>query len=169
MKVIQRIFWVHLVIGVGALALGYALTVHFLYALIPIALGALWFAVQRSPQGSGEGFLFLIFCAGAGLGVWLRVPGFTLLLGIVGCLGAWDLSNFLRRLAAVEMVDFKSGLGREHVRRVIISEVVGLVFGLLALSAQAQIPFWWEALLALLAVIGISRIVAFIRKQTEEG
>lgn len=168
MKTIQRVFWAHVAVGVGALALGYGLAGQFWAALVFALLGALWFAGQRSGNRSLEGLMLLIFCAAAGIGFWTRVPGVALLVSVVGVLGAWDLDNFLRRLGSVGRVDFQSGLGREHMRRLVIIEGVGLVAGLVALTAQARIPFWWEGLLALLAVVGISRIIAFIRRQTED-
>ena len=167
MAAIQRIFWVHLGVATTAMALGYGLAGWWSVAAGFILLGGLWFGFQRSGDRNVEGVLLVVFCAAAGIGFWLLAPGIPLLLGVVGSLGAWDLAHFLRRINSVERVDFETGLGREHVRRLLIIEAVGLVAGLFALTAQARIPFWWEALLALLAVIGISQIVAFIRKQTE--
>lgn len=164
---IQRTFWVHLAITAAAMALGYGLAGWWAMAAALIALGGLWFGAQRSSDRAIEGTLLVIFCGAAGIGFWMGVPGIPMLVGVVGSLGAWDLAHFLRRINSVERVDFETGLGREHVRRLILIEAVALLTGLFALTAQARIPFWWEALLALLAVIGISRIVAFIRKQTE--
>jgi hypothetical protein len=165
MTAIERTFWIHLGLGAGALALGYGLARQVGAALAIILLGGLWFAMQRADREVG-GLMLLLACGAAAVGVLAGVSGVALLIGVVGCLGAWDLDHFLSRLAAAERVDYETGLGREHVRRLLAIEGVGLVAGLFALTAQARISFWWEALLALLAVIGISRMVAFIRKQS---
>lgn len=165
MRTIERAFWVHLGIATGALALGYGLAGQLGVALAIILLGGLWFAMQRANREAG-GLMLLLACGAAGVGILAGVSGVALLLGVVGCLGAWDLDHFLARLASVERVDFETGLGREHVRRLLAIEGVGLITSLFALTVQARISFWWELLLALLAVAGISQIVAYIRKQS---
>ncbi len=167
MTIIQRIFWGHLLLGTAALAAGYAIIGHHLIALMFVLAGALWFAAQqRAAYGLGEIMLFL-FGAGGALGFLFGVPGWLILVAVVAVLGAWDLAHFLQRLGAVEQVAYDTGLGQAHLRRLAIVEGAALALGLLALVLQARVSAWWEILLALLAVIGISRLVAYIRQQTE--
>ena len=47
-------------------------------------------------------------------------------------------------------------------------EGIGYLTGLTAITIRLQIPFWWEALLVFLAVIGISQVVQFVKKQSEK-
>ena len=89
-----------------------------------------------------------------------------LLTGVVFSIGAWDLDHFLQRLNRADRVELVSGLGREHLRRLLLVEAVGLLIGLAALNFQTRVGFWFEALLVFLVVIGISRIVARVRKET---
>jgi hypothetical protein len=124
-------------------------------------------AQQRNGSGLEGVLLYLFFIAGA-VGLWVGIPGWFSLIAAVATLGAWDLDHFLQRLNAVERVEFESGLGREHLRRLGMVEGLGLLVGLLALTSHLTISFWWEALLLLLAIIGIRQLILFVRKQMGE-
>ncbi len=168
MITVRRLFWAHMLAAVAALAIGYALAGIIISALIFVFLGATWFTTQQRGGAGLEGLLLFIFIVAAAIGLWLGVPGWLLLIAVVATLGAWDLDHFLERLSGEERVDFDTGLGREHLRRLGLVEGVGLVSGLFALSARMKIPFWWEALLIALAVIGIRVVIWFVRKQMEK-
>jgi hypothetical protein len=168
MSLIQRIFWAHMLIGVAALAIGYAVAGLLLVSLVIVFFGAMWFAAQQRNGVGLEGILFTLFVLAAGIGFWLGAPGWLMLLATVAALGSWDLDHFLQRLSVVERVEFETGLGREHLRRLGMVEGLGLLAGLLALTSRMFIPFWWEILLVLLAVIGIRLVVRFVRKQMGE-
>lgn len=168
MTIIQRLFWANLLVGVGALAAGYAITGHLVLTLVFVILGAIWFMSQQRVEHGLGGLMLSVYCLAGGLGIWFNAPGWLMLIALVAVLGAWDLDNFLQRLGVAERVEFDTGLGREHLRRLAMVEGLGFLAGLIALTAQIHIPFWWVALLVFLAVIGISRIVAYVRKQTEE-
>ncbi len=167
MITIQRVFWGHLLLATAALAAGYAVIDHHVIALMFVLAGALWFAAQqRAAYGLGEIMLFIFGASGA-LGFLFVVPGWLIPVAVVAALGAWDLAHFLQRLGAVEQVAYDTGLGRAHLRRLAIVEGAALALSLLALVIQARVSTWWEILLALLAVIGVSRLVSYIRQQTE--
>ena len=173
MKRIQQIFNAHLLIAVAALAGGYALAGAWLGALIFLVLGGLWFAVQlRASSGAravGVASLMLfLFLPGCAVGMWLGVPGWLALIAAVAALGAWDLDHFLQRLSSAARVELGSGLGRAHLLRLASVEGVGLLAGLAALMVRARLPFWWEVLLVILAVAGISRLISLVRRQVEE-
>ncbi len=168
MTTIQRVFWVQMLAAVASLAVGYAVAGKLIGSLIIVLLGAMWFSAQQR-RGSGlEGVFLVIFLLAGGAGFWLGVPGWIALIATVATLGAWDLDHFLQRLNVVERVEFDTGLGREHFRRLAVVQGLGLFIGLLALFVHLRIAFWWEALLVLLAVIGIRQLVHFVRKQMEE-
>ncbi len=186
MSTVQRLFWAHMLAAVAALAIGYARAGIIVAALVFVFLGATWFTAQQrggggrpsterssaDAAGSGGGgmedLLFFIFIAAAAVGLWLGVPGWLLLIAVVATMGAWDLDHFLQRLSGIERVEFDTGLGREHLRRLGLVEGVGLASGLFALTARMKIPFWWEALLIFLAVIGIRVVIWFVRKQMDK-
>jgi hypothetical protein len=91
-----------------------------------------------------------------------------MLLGFFFAVGAWDLDHVTQRLHRVERVEFDTGLGRAHLLRLAQVEAAGLLIGFIPLVIRAQISFWWIVLLAFLAVVGISRLVTFVRRETKE-
>ncbi len=157
-----------MLVAVASLAIGLAAseTAPLVCSLLLVMLGLVWFTTQQRRAPGFEGLLLFFFIFSAGLGFWLGSPAWLMLLGVVFSIGAWDLDHFLQRLGQVEHVELKSGLGCEHLRRLFLVEAAGLLIGLIALTLQARISFWWEALLVLLVVIGLSRIVARVRKET---
>ncbi len=168
MSAIQRVFVAHLLVAVAALAVGYARAGQLLVSLVIVLLGTAWvFTQQRLGNGLTGILLFLFILAGA-VGFLFMLPGWLLLIAVVAALGAWDLDHFLKRLNAVERVDFASGVGREHLRRLGMVEGLGILDGLLGLTFRFVISFWWEALIVLLGVICIWAVVRFVRKQMGE-
>jgi hypothetical protein len=168
MSTIQRFFWAHMLVAVMALAIGYALANLLVVSLLIVFFGACWFFVQQRHGIGFESFLLYLFVIGAAVGVWFGIPAWLALVAAVATLGAWDLDHFLQRLNAVERVDFETGLGREHLRRLGMVEGLGFLTGLLALTSHLKVPFWWEVLLVLLAMVGIRQLILFVRKQMGE-
>jgi len=167
MNTIQRFFWLHLLIAVSAISASYAMSGLGLVAAIFVFFGAAWAAArQRNAQGIA-GIVLTLFLVAGGLGALLGMPGWLMLVMTVAALGAWDLDHFLQRLSGIKHVDYSTGIGRAHLRRLVVVEAIGLVAGLLALLMRTQIPFWWEALLVLLAVIGLRVLAAFVRRESE--
>lgn len=164
---IERFFIGHMLVAVAALAIGLATseTGSFLCSLLLVLLGVGWFANQQRGAVGGEGVLLFLFVLAAAIGFWLGAPSWVMLLGLVASLGAWDLDHFLQRLSRADRIELESGLGRDHLRRLMLVEVIGFTVGMVGLTFQTLITFWWEVLLVLLVVIGLSRIVARVRKE----
>ena len=167
MKTIYRFFLGHLLVAVAALAAAFAIPDAWWFSLGVVFFGGLWFAANRRGVGGLGSLLLFAFLLSATVGFLIGAPAALLLLTALGALGAWDLDQFLNRLRSVERVEYESGLGRDHLRRLLLVEGIGLLAGGLALTVRFALAFWWIVLLALLAVIGISRVVAFVRKETE--
>ncbi len=150
------------------LVIGFLIAGLWTVALWVLVLGGFWLLSQQRKAGSIETLVLFLFFLTASVGVWGGVPGWLLVLVAVAALGAWDIGHFLHRLQLVERVEFSSGVGRSHLRRLGVVEGVGLLMGWLALFINFSISFWWEALLALLAMIGLVRLVSYVRRQVEE-
>ena len=168
MKTIQRIFWAHLLTAVAVLAIGYAWKGVILASLVIVLFGGLWYASQRHGRPGIEGLVFTLFVLTAAAGLYLSIPGWLLMLVVAASLGAWDLDHFLQRLSSVDRVAFETGLGRQHIRRLMMVEGIGYLAGLTAITIRLQISFGWVALLIFLVVIGISQVVQFVKKQSEK-
>lgn len=165
MKAVRRVFWGQYLLAVLVMAVGYAMTGSFLAAGGIAALGSLWgLARWRKAAGLETAFFSMVILGGAA-GFFQGVAGWALLLSVVAALGAWDLDSFLQRLEAAERVEYSSGLGRDHLRRLAMVQGIGLLVGLLTLGIRARIPFWWELLLILMAVVSLSVLIFFMRRQ----
>jgi hypothetical protein len=87
------------------------------------------------------------------------------LLGALGGLLGWDLSDFARRLSYAAPMDDTRGMERLHMERVGI--VAALGFGLAILSLFVRIhrlAFEVAVGLILLATLGLTRLVIGLRK-----
>ena len=167
MKTINLLFSAHLLTAIAALAISLALGGALEAALVVVFFGGLWFFSQQQGMGGWGTILLFLFGLACGIGFWMDLTPGLLLLAIVATLGAWDLDQFSQRLRSVERVDLDSGLGKNHLRRLFLIESLGLLAGAAGLTARLQITFWAAVLLVILALVGISRLVIFIKKELE--
>ncbi len=167
MTTVQRFLVGHILVAVAAFAIAYAQIGVLLAALGIIGVGALWLAAQqRDPGPISSLFMDLLILSGA-IAFLLNGPGWLLLIGTVAALGGWDLANFYQRLRTVDRIDEKSGLGREHLKRLGFVEALGFLIGLLGLTTRMQLSFWWVVLLAILAMIGLTRLIKHVRSEID--
>jgi hypothetical protein len=166
-KIVQRFFWVHLLVAMAALAIGFYLAQQWILSVIVLLLGAWWANARRRHTEGLEGVMLYLFLLGGVIAILSEAPPLLILLVAVATLGAWDLDNFLQRLGAAERVEFDTILGRDHLKRLGTVEGIGFLAAGLALTARIEVGFWWLFLLGLLVAIGINRLVARIRKETE--
>lgn len=168
MITIERFFWGHMLAATAALAVGYALVPGYgICWMVIVLIGLVWFATQQRKTQGFEGLMLFAYGILAGAGFFVHAPAWLMMVGLAASLGAWDLHTFLLRLGSADRVEYESGLGRAHLRRLGFVELGGLLLGLAALTVHPQVGFWWAGLLALVAVVGISRLIARIRKETE--
>jgi len=154
-----------IILGTGSLAYG------FLQAGLPdparwFALsGILWLAAHwRRYYWFSSVALFITLIGGA-IGVWFQFPTIWMLLGALGGLLGWDLSDFARRLSYAAPMDDVQGMERRHLERVGI--VAALGFGLALLSLYIRInrlAFEVAVGLVLLAALGLTRLVMGLRR-----
>jgi len=88
-----------------------------------------------------------------------------MLLGALGGLLAWDLSDFAVRLNYASPKDDVQGIERRHLERAGIVALLG--FGLAWLSVVIHVerlPFEVAVGLVLLAALGLTRLVLGLRK-----
>ena len=139
--------------GLGTLAIGMLL------------LGVAWLVAHwRKLYWFSSVALFVAIFA-AGYGVWREFPTAWMLLGALGGLLGWDLSDFARRLRYAAPTDDVDDMERRHLARVGV--VAGLGGALAYLSAVIQIhrlAFEVAVGLILLAVLGLTRLVVRLRR-----
>lgn len=182
MNTLQRVFWAHLLLATLSLAAAYLLSGQWIAGLVFALLGGLWALTARAllaKQTEGywhflarvwpmAGPLMFVYVIAATVGILSGFPTWLGLLAVTGALGAWDLYHFLRRLTAAGQVEYALGLGRSHLRHLLLVEGIGLAAGLLAFSARLRLSFWWVVLLAALAVIGMVQVLRQLRVQVDE-
>lgn len=162
---IERYFWGHMLTAVGALSIGFAQRGLGLCSMGLIFLGLAWFSIQQKRAWGSESLLLFAMVISAVVGIFLALPSWLMLLSVVASLGAWDLSHFIMRLTSAGRVEFSSGLGREHLLRLGLVELGGLLAGLAALTFHPKVSFWWAMLLVLVVIISLGFLISRIRRE----
>lgn len=168
MKAIAWTARAHLLVATAGLVAGCLLGEMWGVGLFFLLVGLGWLAAQIRGAAGVSGVVMYIFLIGAAVLSFGPLPGWMGVAIAVAALGAWDLDHFLQRLRSVDRVDYETGVGRDHLRRLATVEALGLAAGIAAQAFRLRLPFWWEALLVVLAVLGISKVIGFVRQQAEE-
>ncbi len=100
----------------------------------------------------------------AAVSIWLGNPPEWALVAVAAALTGWDLHHLRVRLAAIENLEAPSSLVWGHLRRLTITILSGIALGLLALYVRISYGVVVVVVLGLLAVIGISRAIAYMRR-----
>src|SRR5215212_2687180 len=148
-----------------SLAIGYVQAGAAGYLLGFLLLAAIWLVTHFRKWYWFSSIALLITVIAAGYGVWRGFSTVWMLLGALGGLLGWDLSDFARRLSYASPMDDIQGMERLHLQRVGIVAVLG--FGLAILSVVIRIQrlaFEVAVGLVLLAALGLTRLVMGLRK-----
>ena len=154
-----------ILLGTASLAIGYEQAGAVGDARWFFVLAGVWiFAQYRKWYGFSSMALILVIAAAA-YGVWLEYPAVWMLLGAVGGLLGWDLSDFARRLEAASPMDDIRSMEIRHLERVGIVAVLGLGLALLSVFLRFErLAFEVAVGLLLLAALGLTRLVIGLRK-----
>lgn len=158
-------FVLSILLGTTSLAVGYSQGGLPDYSLWFPFLGAVWLLMhfRRWYWFSSIALLLIVFAAA--YGVWSEFPTVWMLLGALGGLLGWDLSDFARRLSYASPMDDTRSMERIHLERAGI--VAALGFGLAILSVVVRVErlaFEVAVVLVLLAVLGLTRLVIGLRR-----
>ncbi|HLF74127.1 MAG TPA: hypothetical protein VI524_07275 [Anaerolineales bacterium] len=156
---------ISIILGTASLAIGYSQMGFADPARWFLLLGALWLAAhwRKLYWFSSVGLLITIIAAA--YGVWNQFPIVWMLLGALGGLLGWDLSDFARRLGYASPMDDTRGMERRHLERVGIVAALGLGLALLSVFIHIRrLAFEVAVGLVLLAALGLTRLVIGLRK-----
>src|SRR5574341_1862458 len=156
---------ISIILGTGSLAIGYSQMGLANPALWFTLLGALWLVAHWRKGYWFSSVALLITIIAAAYGVWREFPIIWMLLGALGGLLGWDLSDFARRLSYASPLDDTRGMERRHLERVGI--VAALGFGIALLSVVIHIrrlAFEVAVGLVLLAALGLTRLGIGLRR-----
>jgi hypothetical protein len=157
-------FVVSVLIGIGSLAYAYSGTGLDQLVRGLLILGALWLIAGWKRWTWFSIIAILLTVALAGFGLWIELPSGWMIAGALGGLLAWDLTEFMRRLRFAHISDDKRGLERRHLTRVTIVAFVGLLLASIAMLVRLEFTLEWMMLLALVGVLGVTQLVAWLRK-----
>jgi len=157
-------FVVSVLMGIGSLLYAYAGTGLDGVLRGLLLLGALWLFAGRKRWTWFSIIAILLTVTLAGFGLWIELSPGWMIAGALGGLLAWDLSDFMRRLQFVHITDDKRGLERRHLTRVTIVALAGLLLASIAMLVRLEFTLEWMMLLALIGVLGVTQLVAWLRR-----
>ena len=156
-------------IGLAAivLAMGYAVGGAWKFSPILLAMGVLWWFGLKRHWNLFASAALVGFVVAAALGLWEGLPAGWMLVGAVAALSAWDLDYFARRLRSVERVEMRLALERLHILRLVSADGLGLLLAGMALAVQYKFSFDAVLVLGLVAVLGLSQMVSYLRRESD--
>jgi hypothetical protein len=153
------------VLAAAALAMGYGLQEVWGGVAVAGVVGGFWLFGQWRRWGRVASVALVLMIGTATVGLWLGVGGGWALAGVVAALAAWDLDRFTQRMRMAGRAVDADVLERRHLRRLSVVSGAGLLLGVVALSVRVRLGFAAAFLLGLLAVLGLSRAVSFLRRE----
>jgi len=154
-----------ILLGTASLAMGYSQAGATDFPRWFLLLAALWLLAHFRKWYLFSSFALVVMIIAAAYGVWREFPTVWMLLGAVGGLLGWDLSDFARRLSYAAPMDDIRGMERHHLERVAIVASLGLGLALLSVFLHVQrLAFEVAVGLIVLAVLGLTRLVIGLRK-----
>ena len=154
-------------LSAGAFALGSALGGLWFVALPILMLGVAWLAgqIRDWPWIAPLGLVVSTVAAAAGL--LLGLGAGWMLAGLVAALAAWDLHHFSHTLEGVPRVEGARSLERRHLQRLLIAVGLGALLAVVALGVDVTLSFGFVLLLGLVAILGLSQAVAYLRTESD--
>lgn len=154
-----------ILLGTASLAMGYGQAGATDYPRWFLLLAVVWLFAHFRKWYWFSSIALLIIVVGAAYGVWREFPTVWMLLGAVGGLLGWDLSDFARRLSYAAPMDDTRGMERRHLERAGIVAALGVGLALLSIYIRInRLAFEVAVGLLLLAALGLTRLVIGLRK-----
>lgn len=154
-----------ILLGTISLTVGYAQGIYAGYSIWFVFLAGVWLMTHFRKWYWFSSIALLLMVSAAAFGVWSTLPTVWMLLGALGGLLGWDLSDFSRRLSYASPMDDTRSLERLHLERVGIVTALGLGLAILSLFVRIhRLAFEVAVGLVLLAALGLTRLVIGLRK-----
>ena len=156
---------VSILFGTLSLALGYSQGGVSAYAPWFFLVAVLWLVAHFREWYWFSSIALLVIVVAAAYGVWQGFPIVWMVLGAVGGLVGWDLSDFARRLSHASPLDDTRPMEVRHLERVGIVAALGLGLALLSVFIHFErLAFEVAVVLVLLAALGLTRLVIGLRR-----
>ena len=154
-----------IILGTVSLAYGYSQAGLAAPSRWLLILGVIWIVAYWRKYYWFSSVALFITLVDAAYGVWNGFITIWMLIGALGGLLGWDLSDFARRLSYAARTDDVQGMERRHLERVGIVAALGLGLALLSLYIRInRLAFEVAVGLILLAALGLTRLIVRLRK-----
>jgi hypothetical protein len=156
---------ISIIVSMSSLAYGFWQVGHPAPARWIVLIGIVWLLSHwRKLYWFSSIALFLAIIA-AGYGIWNEFPIVWMLIGTLGALLGWDLSDFSQRLRFAAPTDDIRDMEKRHLARVAIVALLGGALAALSVVIQVRrLAFEVAVGLILLAALGLTRLVMRLRK-----
>jgi len=151
----------------GSLAYAYNTAGFVMLARYVLVFAALWLFAGWKRWTWFSAIVLLLSLALAGFGLWVELSPGWMISGALGGLLAWDLTAFMRRLRFAARTDDLRGLERRHLARLTIVALAGVFLASIAMLVRLEFTFEWVVLLTLIAGLGITQLVSWLRRGGE--
>jgi len=161
-----RLRFITTILAAATLIAGYILNNQWSWPLLLVALGVFWLMGQRYSWDRAGWITFAFYVIAAANGIQLKWGAVWAPLGMIAALAAWDLDCFIQRLTGVGYAETRD-MERHHVRRLLIVSGVGAALVAIALVLKTTLGFGVAYLLGLLALVGLSWTIGFLRRESD--
>ena len=157
-------FVISVLMGVGSFAYAYRGVGFDGVVRGLLALGALWLFAGWKRWTWFSPIALLLSVTLAGFGLWIELSPGWMIAGALGGLLSWDLTEFMRRMDGAFATDDLRGMRRRHLARLTIVALIGLLLASISMLVRLEFTLEWMMLLALVGVLGITQLVAWLRR-----
>jgi hypothetical protein len=164
---IRKLWYISFGCATCALVIGYAIGGLWIWTLPILCAAILWLLGERRGLKWVASVEFPLFVGFTVVGIWQELPFGLMLLGMIAALAAWDMDNFQQRMQDVKRVDQREDLERKYLQRFLVIEASGAILAFTAVSLTVTFSFGSALLLGLLAVVGLSRTIRFLRRESD--
>ncbi|MBK9053758.1 MAG: hypothetical protein IPL78_23495 [Chloroflexi bacterium] len=165
---IRTLHWLLLAAANGLLISGFFFSGKLLelpMAFLPVPIYAL--GVLRWKWGWLRTLGFCLLVVMLLFGNWRGVQPIWLLLSLTAGLLAYDLDHARRRWALFSHWPKRAEMERRYLQRMFLVGIVGVGLGAAALNITLQFTLTTAIILGFLAVLGLSRAVAYLRRESD--
>jgi hypothetical protein len=156
------ILFICIAVGSILLAAGFFLRTMVVLSVVSILLGGVWcFAAYRRWTWICS-LIWVVIISGCVLGSILKLSPLLLLTCVLFSLGAWDLSQFTRRLEGVKGLGSSDDLEKRHLYHLALIGGVGFVLGAIPLFVQISLSFIWATVIVVLVLFALNRVLAYL-------
>lgn len=154
-------------IGVATLGLlyGFFVSNHWIWVLLIATSGLFWVYGWLRKLEMLSSLLLVGFTALSVLGILINLPPFGFLIGLLAALSAWDLDRFEQRIRQAGKIENERAVVLKHFLNLAAVDGLGLIVGSMALLLRIRLDFGLVLLVGLVAVIGLSLVFNYIKRE----